>query len=74
MRYSGWIDFSSFSIAISQTDTGYRCQKFVDNTIVRDATQDCSTINLVKDFLMSFSNPPIEQIEILISTLELKQS
>lgn len=71
MKYSGWIDYSSFSIAVIQTDIGYRCQKFVNNTIVRDASQDCSSVNKVKEFLLSFSNPPKEQISILISKLEL---
>lgn len=72
MRYSGWIDFPSFSIAISQGENGFRCQKFVNNSIVRDATKDCQTVSLVKDFLLGFSNPPTEQIEILIAALKLK--
>lgn len=39
MRYFGRIDFSSFSIAVSLTDKGFRCQKFVNISIVRDAYQ-----------------------------------
>lgn len=73
MRYSGWMDFPSFSIAISKTDNGFRCQKFVANSIVRDASKDCISTDTVKEFLLSFSNPPLEEIEILIAKLKLDQ-
>lgn len=70
MKYSAWIDFTSFSIAISLSKDGYDCIKFVNNSIVRGAVKKCSSKEDLRYYLLGLPSPPKENIEFALASLD----
>jgi hypothetical protein len=69
VKYSYWIDYPSFSIAIQTNGGSFRCVKFVDKKAVRGAEKTLHTLSDLKDFLLTLPYPPKDQISEVMDTL-----
>ncbi len=74
MRYVGWIDYDTFSIAIDCFENKFRCHKFIRNQLVRGAAIECENSNQVEQFLLSLESPPLEKVSILVAKLKLEEN
>jgi len=69
MKYAAWIDYPSMSIAVQKVDSGYRCLKYVNNSIIRNTDKTFDTKDELENFLLELPSPPKEEIKTLISNL-----
>jgi hypothetical protein len=70
MKFTTWIDYPSMSIAIQEKDGTYRCVKYVNKTIVRNATKLCDNLIVLEIFLKGLPNPPLDEINSLIKSMK----
>lgn len=69
MKFSAWIDYPSFSIAIQTIEGSFRCVKFVDKKVVRGAEKTLDSKTDLEEFLITLPYPPKEQISEVLDTL-----
>ena len=69
MTFLAWVDYSNMMLCVSKTDTGFICEKYIGGSKVYGAIKECSTIDALREFLLSFHNSPEIYIEELISNL-----
>ncbi|MEX1003579.1 MAG: hypothetical protein WDZ35_15780 [Crocinitomicaceae bacterium] len=69
MKFDAWLNYPSITIAVERVDEGYRCVKFVEESIVRGGAVFCEDERELKHFLLSIPNPPKKEISELIASL-----
>lgn len=70
MKYSAWIDFPSFSIAIQTDAECFRCVTFVDKKVVRGAVKTFYSFSDLEEFLTNLPYPPQEPISEVLKGLQ----